>query len=121
MTVASVCLYPDRKCHGDTLAWAMAPTTRHERFADPRIAFAPPTHEHDIDNDHLSNHVCVRANFNSPLGPSRWTEPEKPSFGSAKLLSRYPCSSTCVDWLWQRTAAAMELIMSSANDYGEHY
>ena len=90
MTVASVCLYPDRKCHGDTLAWAMAPTTRHERFADPRTAFAPPRHEHDIDNDHLSNHVCVRANFNSLLGRSRWTEPEKAVVQKRKIAVAVP-------------------------------
>src|SRR5438552_1785001 len=55
------------------------------------------------------------------LGRSMRAQPEQPPFRSEESFWRRLRSGTSVDWLWRGAAATMELIMSSASDYGEHY
>ena len=38
-----------------------------------------------------------------------------------RIVLAAPCAGTWVEWPVRGTAVAMELIMSSANDYGAHY
>src|SRR6476620_71933 len=55
------------------------------------------------------------------LSRSTRAPPEQPSARSAEWFWRRLRSGTSGEWFLRGAAAAMELIMSSANDYGEHY